>query len=362
MITSEIVAFSNGNTNFYEKFEDYHNHKSDAEWGKKMGAYDVNVSLSEKKEKLTQAYFAEIERLSGCPRTKENADSWFANPMVRYANFAVINATVNVVLPAYVTATFAPFIDFRTVGYGDVVNFKIPPKTLYTVSRGTMGERTSFRQRKFAGNVTLAPIEHIITTYVDMVRVLAGKDDLAEAVRAIVISIELEFNKDILNALTAGFTAGQIPAAFVVSGTFDPKAMVQLAERVGAYNAMAKPIIVGTAAALMNVLPSATAGYRMTVDGKAGVVSYVSNFYGYDLYEIPQSASGDNFGLALSDDTLYVISPAADKAVKAVMSTALTNSNDFYDNADISQNFTMRKAWDAQFAAGAYVGQYTITG
>lgn len=52
------------------------------------------------------------------------------------ATFAVINAAVNVVLPGYVQATFAPFVDFRTVGYADVVNLKIPPKTLYTVSKG----------------------------------------------------------------------------------------------------------------------------------------------------------------------------------------------------------------------------------
>ena len=43
------------------------------------------------------------------------------------------------------------------------------------------------------------------------------------------------------------------------------------------------------------------------------------------------------------------------------MSTTLTNSNQFYENADISQNFTMRKGYDFQFIGAAYAGKYTIT-
>lgn len=358
-IAPEIIAFANGDVTFYERFADYHNHKSDVEWGKKMGAYDATVSLTAKQAKVSEAYFAEIERVSGCVRTPENADAWVANPMVRWANFAVINALVNVVLPAYVNATFAPFVDMRTVGYGDVVNFEIPPKTLYTVSRGARGERTSFRQKKYRGNVVLAPVEHIVTTYVDMIRVLAGKEDIAEAVRAIVISIELDMNKEIISALTTGLSAN--PAALLESGAFDSKKLVQLGQRIQAYNGMVKPLIMGTAAALMNVVPDSSLGFRMNIDGKAGAVSYVRDFYGFDLYELPQIPTGENFGLALDDNALYIVSPAVDKAVKGVMSTALSNSNQFYDNADLSQNFTMRKGYDFQFYTGAWVGKYEIT-
>lgn len=360
-ISAEIVAFANGNTTFYERFADYHNHKSDVEWGKKMGAYDTSVELSEKQKKVNEAFFAEVERLANCARTADNADAWMANPVVRWAAFAVINAAVNVVLPAYVNSTFAPFVDFRTVGYGDVVKFEIPPRTLYTVSKGARGERTSFRQKKYKGDLVLSPVEHIVTTYVDMVRVLAGKDDLAEAVRAIVISIELDMNAEIIASLNAGLAAASYPAAFIESGAFDPKKMVQLAQRVQAYNGMAKPIIAGTAAALMNVLPDSAEGFRVNIDGQVGVVSYIKNFYGFDLYELPQSATGAGYGLALDDSKLYIISPAMDKAIKGIMSTSLSNSNQFYDNADLSQNFTMRKSYDFAFASGAFVGQYSIT-
>ena len=361
-ISNEIIQFANGNTDFYEAFADYYNHKAAEEWNSKMGAYDHNVSLSVKSGKVRDAFFAEVERLSGCKMTAENKDAWMANPMTKWATFAVINAAVNVVLPGYVQATFAPFVDFRTVGYADVVNLKIPPKTLYTVSKGARGERTSFRQKKYAGNIVLSPIEHIITTYVDMARVLASKDDLAEAVRAIVVSIEIDMNKEVMAALTTGLGAATYPTQFIKSGAFDGKELVKLAQRVQAYNMMAKPVIMGTAAALMNVLPDSTLGGRIVIDGREPVVSYVKDFYGFPVYELPQAPTGSaDFGLALDDTKLYVISAAVNKPVAGVMSTALTNSNDFYENADISQNFTMRKGYSFEFVGASYAGVYTIT-
>lgn len=361
-ISNEIIAFANGNTDCYVAFADYHNHKAAEEWGQNMGAYDKSVSLADKSAKVRTAYFAELERLSGCKMDESNKDFFFANPMVKYANFAIVNAMVNVVLPGYVRATFAPFVDFHTVGYGDVLNLKIPAKTLYTVSKGARGERTSFRQKKYAGNLILSPIEHIITTYVDMARVYAGKDDLAEAVRAIVISIEIDMNVEIMSALSAGLAAASYPAAFKESGAFDGKKLVQLAQRVQAYNMMAKPVIMGTAAALMNVLPDSTLGGRIMIDGANPVINYVKDFYGFPVYELPQAPTGSaDFGLALDDTKLYIVSPAVNKVVAGVMSTALTNSNQFYENADISQNFTMRKGYDFQFTGGAWIGEYDIT-
>lgn len=195
-----------------------------------------------------------------------------------------------------------------------------------------------------------------------MARVLAGKDDLAEAVRAIVISIEIDMNKEVMAALTTGLGASSYPTQFVESGAFDGKKLVQLAQRVQAYNMMAKPVIMGTAAALMNVLPDSALGGRLVIDGREPVVTYVKDFYGFPVYELPQAPTGSaDFGLALDDTKLYVVSAAVNKPVAGVMSTALTNSNDFYENADISQNFTMRKGYDFQYVGASYVGLYTIT-
>ena len=358
-LSNDIVAFAGTNTKFYEQFCDYHFHASDIMNGQKIGQYDNNVSLSEKREKVSEAFFAEIERLSNCSRT-ENKEAWMANPMVRWANFAVINAVVNAVLPAYVNASLAPFVDFQTVGYGDIMKVKVQPRTLFTVSLGGHGERTTHRQKDYAGDVVITPKEHIVTVYVDMFRVLAGKEDLSEAVRKVVLSIEIAMQKDAIAALTAGLGALTYPAAFIKSGAFTAQNAIALGQTVQAYNNGAKPVILGTAAALANVLPDSAAGFRMTIPGADGSVRIMKDFYGFELIELPQMPTGKNFGLALADNVLYFVSPAVNKVVTGCMSTALNNSNQFYDNADLTQNFTMRKDWDFAFVGGAYAGMYTI--
>ena len=49
-LSADIVAFAGTNTKFYEQFCDYHYHASDIMNSQKLGTYDNNVALSEKKE------------------------------------------------------------------------------------------------------------------------------------------------------------------------------------------------------------------------------------------------------------------------------------------------------------------------
>ena len=42
------------------------------------------------------------------------------------------------------------------------------------------------------------------------------------------------------------------------------------------------------------------------------------------------------------------------------MTTTLSNSNQFYDNADLTTNYTQRVEWGFLFATSAYAGIYTI--
>ena len=101
----------------------------------------------------------------------------------------------------------------------------------------------------------------------------------------------------------------------------------------------------------------------MNLLGHDGSVGILKDFYGFTLIQLPQVAAGDytNFTLTMPNDTVYLVSPTMDKLVKGVVSNSLTNSNQFYDNADITQNFTYRKDWDFVVASAAFGGSYKIT-
>lgn len=354
MLSKELKMFANGNLDFYIAFDEYYACKNDS-------TKVPSIPMAEMSEKVSRAFLAEVERKSGVTR-EGNEDAWMANPSVHWACCAIINQEINSLIPQYMTGSLAPFVDFKVVGHGDIVKFKVKPRALYTVSRGGRGERTSFRQKQYSADITVAPIEHIVTVYVDMYSVLAGKEDIADFVRLAILSIEREMTADAIAALNAGLaTQANYPTQFIESGAFSAQTAIQLAQRVQAYNYGAKPVFMGTAAALSKVLPDYSAGFRMNVAGADGSVRIMKDFYGFELYELTQIPNGKDYGMMLDDDTLYVVSPAADKVVKGVVDTTLTNTNQFYENADITQNFTMRKAWNFEFVSAGYAGKYKIT-
>lgn len=344
-LSNEIVKFANGNTDFYVAFQDYY--------------FNRDKMTAEHTEKIHKAFFAEIESKSGVAREGLSTEAWVSHPSVQWAAFAVVDATINAILPKVLTPAFSLFADFRFTSYGDIVKFKILPNQFYTVSKGGHGERTTHRQKHFAADVVVSPIEHIVTIYVDMYRVLAGKEDIADFVRLVVLSVEQEMYADALNAMITGLSALPV-GTYNVTGAFEMKTLVKMAETVQVYNSGIRPVIVGSATALMNVLPDSTLGYRGNYNADGGVIDLIKNVYGFDVMRLEQAASKAG-GLVLPDNQIFVISPAQDKLVKGVITNALTNSNQFYDNADLTQNFTYRKDWEFVFASAAKAGIYTIT-
>ena len=345
---NEVVQFAQtngGNTDFYVAFQDYY--------------FNRDKMDSEKHDKLQNAFFAEIIAKSGVSRDGLTTEAWVSHPTVQWAAFAVVDATVNAILPQVLTPAFGLFTDFRFVSLGDVVKFKIMPNQFFTVSKGGTGERTIHRQKDFAQDIIVAPVEHIVTVYTDMYRVLAGKEDIADFVARVVLAIEQAMYGDALNALMTGLN--NLPTGtYNISGAFDMKTLVKMAETVQVYNAGVRPVIAGSATALMNVLPDSTLGYRGNYDANGGSIELIKNVYGYDVIKM-NNAAAQGGGLVLPDNKIFVVSPAQDKLVKGVGSNALTNSNQFYDNADLTSDYTIRKMWEFTYASASKAGVYTVT-
>ena len=275
------------------------------------------------------------------------------------ASFAIADATLNAILPEILTNAFGAFVDIRTVGLGDVVKFKVMPSQLFTVSKGAHGERTTFRQKDFAKDIIIAPVEHIITVYTDMYRVLAGKENIADFMVRVVRAVEQAMYGDAMKALSAGLKTIPVGATNK-TGAFDMKALIEMCETVQAENAGVAPIICGSATALMNILPDSALGFRGNYDANNGSIQLFKNVLDYDILRFNQ-AIGTDGKLVVPGNEIYVISPVQDKLIKGVVTSALTNGNDPYDNADLTSNFTMRKDWDFEYLSNAKAGIYTVT-
>ena len=345
MLTNqELVKFAAGNTDFYEAAMSY--------------IVDKERS-SEKKGLLQTAFMSAVESKSRMSREGLSQEEWIRNPSVQWAAMEIVRATVRAIIPQTILPQFNLFADMRTENDGDVVKFRVPARGYYLVSRGGRAERTSFRQHGYATDVTVAPEERIVTVSAKMYNVLAGKEDIGEMLMWVVASINAAMYGDALKVLTAGLAT--IPAGSRnVTGAFDLKTLVKMGETVQYRNGGERPVFAGSATALMNVVPDGTSGYRLNVDGEGnGKVELMKSIMGFDVLRLG-NAVGDDGQLILPDNKIYVVSPSQDKLLKGVLSTKLTNSNDFYMNADITSNFTQRISYAFAYASSAYAGIYTI--
>lgn len=167
--------------------------------------------------------------------------------------------------------------------------------------------------------------------------------------------------RDAYSALNTGLSAVSVPAALRKTG-YTQDTLLTMCQTVEAYNQGMKPVIVGTTLALSKVLPNSANGYRIVTNSENMGIQLIRNFFDYDILVLPQVATGKgDYSLTLDDKIIYVISPTSDKLIKGVIEgTTLTNSNDFYDNANLTSNATMNKRWIFEFMTNATAGSIVL--
>ena len=361
-----IVTFAGGNEkalDTYKGMRDYYFHYMSAVEGKKgYGDYDSSVSLDEKEQKMHNALLAEVERVGGCPRGDMSFEAWSMSPQVKWATFAVVNAMIDAVLPDTIIKSIGIYTEMYTVGFGETLELEVQPNSLFAVSKSANAQRTGFNKKQFAINTTLQAVNHQITVQTQLYKVLSGKENLARFVRKAVLSVETAMHKEAYQTLSALVANGSFPAALQLGG-YTADDAITLAQTVEAYNNGAKVAFLGTKKAIYQMLPDASKGYRMITDATNPQINIVRGIFDWDIIEIPQVATGDDktYGLALDDHKVYVMSLGAEKPIKGVLEGAtLTNSNDFYDTADLSSNATMNKRWGFFAASNTVMGVITV--
>jgi hypothetical protein len=231
---------------------------------------------------------------------------------------------------------------------------------LFVVSASSNAQRKGFNKKQFAINETLQAVPYQITVQTQLYKVLSGKENLARFVRKAVISVETKMNLEAYNTLAGLVANASFPAPLKVTG-YSADDAITLAQTVEAYNQGAKVSFIGTKKAIYQMLPDASKGYRMITDASAPQINIVRGVFDWDIIELPQVATGVNYGLALDDHKVYVMSTGADKVIKGVIEgVTLANSNDFYDTADLTSSATMTKRFGFAATSNSVCGVITV--
>lgn len=371
-IPNQVLSFA-GEANIapYKMFADYFNHYRSMNGDKTVefqsttidNGVVVSLSFAEKEERLNAALKREIMRVAGIGNFEEfPLETWANHPTLKWATFAVVSAMIDMVLPDAIIKEIGSYAEVRSIGWGDSASFEISPRDIFVVSKAGKSKRTSELHRQFKGLVTVVPEPRELTVYVQLMRVLTGKDSLAELVTKMVRSFEIALTYDIYSAFATamGNLSATPTTGLKVAGYTQPE-FLRLAQTVGAWNGGARVIAIGTIAALGKILP-ANANYRYDLESDYVKLGYIRNFLGVDIMAIPQIADWQTpFGLKLSDSKIWFISPTSGKLIKVVMEgSVLSYTSDVYAHANLLQTSTMIKSWGSVLATNAVAAEMTV--
>lgn len=353
---STVKKFGETSPELYKVFKDYADHVRSTRGAK--GKTFSDKSLDDKEKVINKLFAEEVAKRSKISVKEYDGDimHYSMNPVVKSFADAIKDQMIDMILPETLFGSLGLIADIRFADWGDSLSFDIENNGLYTVSKAGYRQRTAPAQRLEDTTVTLAPVNHEVTTYVTLFEILADRKSIAKEIMKIVRSIESEMLVESYNAFVAATENDVIPTKLRVDN-YEEKELIRLCETVTAWNGGRKAVIVGTPSALKSVLPSEL-NIRILLDDEYVKTGYLPNFNGYDVIPMAQVAdwASTDYSLKLDDKKIFIISPASDKIIKIGVGGTLSHQANLYDNANLQVQHTTTKAWDTQCITNSIAG------
>jgi hypothetical protein len=318
-----------------------------------------NAITYEEKEKIFNASL-EIESIkrSGLVATGFSKERLARHPLIRSMKYELLSEIIDTIFPQTLIDDFGQFAEVRNGQFDDNFIFHIPNPNLFTVSKAARGIRNGQPQRLMGQDLVLTPVPNTIDIEDDYEAVLCGKSNFGEWITKVALSMQTQMSIDVYNAMTLAVNA-QPTSLQIASGAFTEKSVMQLAARITAANQGAQATLLGTKAALTNLLPN-NDYLKVELGQMVNDIGYVSNFRG-----IPAIAFDDrlvpndpNLTLAIDQNTVYVVSLGSQKPIKICLEgdTIITEQTTIGDNAMDNINYHIEKRYVVGAASAARVG------
>jgi hypothetical protein len=353
-LQNHIVTFAKNDADtlsLFASFGDYYN-----EYLSKRGVSDLrfssDITFSEKEEKVNEAIVKEVAKRAGfaVEDLKENLSS----PMTGWATYAVITNLVDSIMPESLERYIGLWADIQFGGYGDVFEFRKDLVGFLKVTKAGRAQRLAERQRVVKGAYRVETENHMLTMETDLYRLLLGLDSLAEMAALVVRSMAQAIANEALSALSVAVSALPTGTSGLVVSGYTQKTMMELISKVRAWSGGGVPWIVGTPAALSDIIP--TAAYAsLPVDSRYFALGHVTQAMGSPVFALPQLVGASAYDTALADDVIYIL-PSSGKPIKVGVGGEMRHSSGTFDYADLSQTVTMWKEFGVVAATGMVFG------
>jgi hypothetical protein len=357
-----VIKFSETSPELYKSFKDYVGHSMAESQGRSTAGFSIHT-LEDKSKAINTMYFEELKKRSGY-----NLDS-FDGSIEKFGSNLTIQGfaddineyMIDMVLPMILNSSALSLIaDFHYVGYGDTLTFNLKSNTIPKVNEIGRRQKHTFTQKieKTTGTISLK--NYAVTVITNLPAILSGRENIADLIMRAVRAIEAKIYYIVYDKFATAMSALVSPLKVT---NWDEKEAIKLAQTVKAYNNGIAPVFMGTAVALKDLLPAST-GLRIDIkDEYNTTIGYMTNFNTYRVMVMEQIPDYDNvatYGLKLDDKKIYVVSPNAGKLIQVGIGDSLANTDDAFDNANLSILGTTRKGIGAECITNAIAGIITL--
>jgi hypothetical protein len=352
---------------FFGAIEDYLNHAQTIKGRRGQNPtsleFDSSRKLSQKHKEMRELLFEVVQDVSGATYNNHlNVETFARMTQVREAMFAVLDVVIGMVLPDALLQDIGAYTDARFSSHGDSFNFKLRSNALYTVSRVGKDRRHVEAQREYVQNITLVPEFRAVTVQSQWYKILTGEENISDFVLKAADSIVYQMSIDAYTALNTAVASLETTGdrTLQINGWADDDAL-DLLEKVSTWN-NSEAAICGTKTALGKVIPDVNtiqgANMEVQIDSAYVSVGFIPQYKGYRLIEMKQKADYRTpYQVILDNDKLYILSTGSDKVIKmAVENGVITNADGTWDNADLTQDSTVRAAWDTACITNSIAG------
>ncbi len=305
----------------------------------------VDKSKSEKALKINEIFMEELQRRSGVSLESYNGDieEYAQNPNVVAMEQYLKKVMVEAVKPITVNASgLALIAEIRYAEYGGVEEFVMESMKGFDVSEIGDRQKHTDSQRRVKTSKSVPMKQYGLTTITSLPEIWKGEAMVADDVMLMAKSITDKIYRLALAKFNAS-TLDTVVASKYVAGSWSDKTWIKKLQMINVENGK-KPIIVGSAVALRDLLPSTTSLRVLLTDEYNGATGFMADFLGYKVIAFdPVSDSTATDGvLGLPDNRLLGMSADA-KPIKVVIGKALTNGDGEWDNNDLSIRTTLRQ-------------------
>jgi hypothetical protein len=292
--------------------------------------------------------------LAGCEDGKFDYKKFRRNQV---AIFEVLEEILDATIEEGIKNQFDGFVDYRSTRFGDKLSFRRKNHDLFEISMIAGGTNNLRRQRLSDSSFTIETNWEGVKIYEELERFLAGQVDWVGMINTVDRSFQSAIASRIYQAVKAAYSG--LTAPYYESGSWDIDTFNTIVDHVQAATGM-KPIVFGTRAAVSKAEPKYI-NYGLSSLEQRNQDGYFRTIDGITFSVIPQAHIPGTDTFTIDDDFLLIVPNGDEKIIKLVTEgETLIKEVNGQDNADDSQEYTVRKKYGVGVVSASKYGVYIL--